>query len=384
MSRTLRLLAGCLLPALVLLTAGPARTDEAKVFEKTKREWLTILEKDEKPRMRKAAVIALGIFGPGQKDVLPALTKALAGDKDDAVRLQAATILNQVGKNDLRDSLPTLADVVKDDKSPAVKAEAARLIGKLGELAKPALVPLTGALKDQDAGVRAAVVETIGRIGPEAKSAVTAMLPLLKDPDAGVRFAAVQAYARIGPDAAFVVPDLGQVLENDAAADVRREAAKTLSLMGPDAKHAVGALAKALREDKAAEVRRQAALALGKVSDITTAVPAMKEALKKDDDKNVRLYVVRSLSNALGDDLKDHVKDLADRLNKDPDGDVRLAIVQELAGLGALAKDAVPALELARSDVVLQIREDAKKALQKIQNPPKKEVKKEAEKEPKK
>ena len=82
--------------------------------------------------MRKAAVIALGIFGPGDKDVLPALSKALAADKDEMVRLQIVAVLGSLKSEVLRDSLPTLADTLKDDKSSAVKAATATLIGKLG------------------------------------------------------------------------------------------------------------------------------------------------------------------------------------------------------------------------------------------------------------
>src|SRR5262249_40778447 len=74
MSRAARILLAVLFVVFSAVLANKARSDEQTVFDKTKKEWLTILEKDEKPRMRKAAVIALGIFGPGQKEILPALT----------------------------------------------------------------------------------------------------------------------------------------------------------------------------------------------------------------------------------------------------------------------------------------------------------------------
>lgn len=383
MSRTTRRLVAVLLPVSFVALSSRARPDETTVFDKTKKEWLTILDKDDKPRMRKAAVIALGIFGPGQKEILPALTNALAKDKDESVRIQVVTILGQLGEKDLQDGLPTFADVLKGDKSPEVRAGAARLIGKLGEKGKPALKVLIDSLKDADAGVRAASVEAIARIGPEAaKPAMTEMLPLLKDPDVSVRFATVFAYGRLGQEAAFVVPDLNQVLEHDTDADVRREVAKAFGLFGVGAKPGIMSLAKALREDKAPEVRRQAALALGKIGpDIAVIVSAMKDGLRQDADRIVRLYIVRSLSAALGADLKEHVKDLGDVLRKDPDGDVRLAIVQELGALGTGAKEALKDLEDAQSDVVLQIREEAKRAIDRLTAKPKKvETKKDEKK----
>jgi len=61
------------------------------------------------------------------------------------------------------------------------------------------------------------------------------------------------------------------------------------------------------------------------------------------------------------------VKELADQLIKDPEGDVRLAIVQELGALGPAAKDALPALKRAVTDVQLSVRDAAKAAVKKVQ-----------------
>jgi len=361
------------LPILFLSLTASVRSQDDEILGKKKSEWLTILENDENPRLRKAAVIALGIAGPGRKDILPALTKSLDKDKAEPVRLQIVTILANVHPNDLRDSLETLTEVLKKkDETASIRAGAATAIGKLGPNAKPALTALLAALKEHDL-IKAAAVEAIGRIGPDAaKSAIVEMLPLLKSPDASVRFATVYAYSRLGPESAFVVPDLNLLLNSDPSAVVRHEVAKTFALFGVDAKLAIPALIKALREDKSEEVRRQVAQALGKMGmEIKPAVVSMIEVLQKDQDRLVRSHVVRSLSIALGADLKEHVKDLAEVLNKDPDGDVRLTIVQELGALGPNAIDALKALRDAENDVVLQVREAAR-AAQKLIMPPKK------------
>jgi HEAT repeat protein len=374
-----------LLTAIFFLSlAGPARSEDDEILGKKKAEWLIILEKHEKPELRKAAVIALGIIGPGKKDILPVLVKALDKDKDDGVKLQIVSILGNLEAKELRDTLETLADVLKKkSESAAVKAGAATVIGKIGLSAKPALSTLIAALKEPDASVKAAAVEAIGRIGPEAaKPAMVEMLPLLKNPELSVRFATIYAFSRLGPEAVFVVPDLNQVLESDASADVRQEAAKTIGMFGPAAgKFGVPALVKALREDKSEEVRRKAATALGKMgAEIKPAVATMKEAMRKDSDRTVRLHLVRALSSALGNDLKDLVKDLAECLGKEPDGDVRLAIIQELGALGPPAKEAVKALRDAESDLILQVREAARMALKQIEPPKKKEEPKKDEK----
>jgi len=364
--------------AMPMLCAASSRTvaaEEPKVLEKTKAEWLVILETDVKPsasreevqrakRMRKAAVIALGIFGAGEKDVLPALSKVLATDKDETIRLQIVSILGSVKPESLRDSLPTLADVLKDDKSSAVKAATANLIGKLGELAKPALSGLVRVLKDADASVRAAAVEAIGQTGAEAKSAVNDMLPLLKDADASVRYSTVYALGRFGPAAAPAVPDLLQVLERDESVDARHEVARTLALIGsPSGKTILPALIRALQNDKSDEVRRQLALTLARMGDIKGEMKEILGILKNDKDRTVRLYLIRSIPKCIGSAMKEYVKDYADWLGKEPDADARLAIIQELGALGPAAKEALDALTRAESDVVLQVREAARQAI---------------------
>jgi HEAT repeat protein len=100
--------------------------------------------------------------------------------------------------------------------------------------------------------------------------------------------------------------------------------------------------------------------------ELQAAVPAMVEAMKKDADKGVRVFVVHSLGDGLGDGLRAYVKDMAEQLTKDPDSDVRLALVQELGALGPAAKDALPALNQAVADVQLSVRDEAKKAVKKV------------------
>ncbi|MCE9534232.1 MAG: HEAT repeat domain-containing protein [Planctomycetes bacterium] len=370
------------LPAFFLAFCSPVQSQEdGKVLDKTKSEWLTILQKDEKPRMRKAAVIALGIFGPGQKDILPVLTRSLSTDADEAVRISIVGILGRVEKNDLRDSLPVFADVIKDDKSGTVRAAVARLISQLGDLAKPALMPLIAALKDTEPGVRAAAAEALGKIGPDAKAAVNPLLPLLKDMDSNVRYSAVFAYGRIGPDAAFMAPDLNQVLENDTSVDVRREAARSLGMIGgTSAKYVIPSFLKGLKEDKSEEVRRQIALAIAKMGDIGSVMKELLDIMRTDKDRYVRMHLARSIPSALGSNFRAFVKEYAELLPKETDGEVRLALVQELGALGPAAKEALEILTEATSDPVLQIREAARLAVFRIKTVPKVEPKTEPKK----
>jgi len=399
-----------LLPvAIVLALPLAARAqDERVVAGKTRNEWLKVLQEDESARKREGALIILSTWqqqpdrvildaiaiallkDKAERVRLKALDgvaailttavgretrhplvepfgKAMSSDQAEAVRLKATGIAKDLKKEHLKDLVPVLSDVLRADKSAAVRAGAAATLGRAGEHAKSVVNVMVEAFKDQDAAVRAASAEALGRIGDEARGAIPRIIPLLKDQDPGVRLAAAFALGRVGPEASTAVPDLSLVLAGDNDVAVRKEAARAFTLLGLDAKAGIPALAKALRDDKSEEVRQQCALALGKMGgDVQSAVPAMFEAMQKDPDKTVRTFVVHALGNTLGSNLKNHVKVFADQLLADKDGDVRIAIIQELAALGPDAKDALPALNRAVTDVQLTVRDEAKKAVKKV------------------
>src|SRR5262245_34967203 len=365
MSRTLHRAVAALLPLLFAATLCPAQTDE---IVKKKDEFIKWLQTDKDVRKRRAAVVALGLIGPKDREVGSALALALREDTEPIVRQQVVSVLGNMKKEELRDWVPRLADVLKNDKDAGVRAGAAGVLGRLGELAKPVMSNLLAALKDEDAATRAEAAEAVSKIGEDAKAAIPDIAALLKDKELRVRLAAVVALGRFGPDAATAVDALAAVLKDETAVDIRREIIRALGLLGSAAKAGVPVLAKALAEDKSDEVRRQAILTLGRLgADAREALPALKLALKNDKDKTVREFAVRTLPAVLGSDAKDAVKDLAERLNVDPDGTVRLAIVQELGALGPAAKDAIPALTIAQRDIQVGVREAASAALKKIE-----------------
>ncbi len=356
-----------------LFLSGKASAQE--VLGKTKQEWLALLQSDkEKPAVRKAAVIALGILGPDQNDILVAFNKSLSTDSDDQVRLQIIAILGNVDKAKLRPLLSTFADRLKEDISPAVQARIANLIGKMGENGKPALEHLEKALKNKDEQVRAESANAIGNIGRDAKESIAKLIPLFEDKAVVVRSAVVYSIVRLGPEAISALPQLLIVLEKDSSVDIRREAAKSIAFLGsPTAERATPVLVRCLGTEKEAEVRRQIVVALGKMGlAIKPHMAGIVTALKEDKDPTVRLYLVRTIAKCLGTQVKEYLPVLVERLQKDPEGSIRLIIVQELGSLETDAIAAIPALEDARSDVVLQVREAANNALARIKQSRKK------------
>lgn len=381
--------------------------DEPTVGGKTKAQWLKVLAEEQSARQREGAVKVLTVWEPRDRAIIDAVREAmndkaervrlaavngvsvfiltevresasllesvgrvLGNDSAEAVRQRALDLVREIKKDEFqRKMVPFVADAMKADKSPAIRANAAATLGRMGANARTVINVMIESLKDPEPTVRAAVAEGLGRIGDEAKSAIPRLIPLLKDQDSGVRLAAAFGLGRIGPEAASAVPDLAQALASDSDVAVRKEAARAFALLGLDAKAAIPTLAKALREDKSEEVRQHAALALGKMrgEEVHAVAPAMIEAMKKDSDKGVRIFVVHALGNSLGPTLRDFVKDLAEHLPKEKEGDVRLAIVQELGALGPDAKDALPELQRAATDVQLTVRDAAKQAVKKVQ-----------------
>jgi HEAT repeat protein len=359
----------------LLLLAAPTRADEPTFNGRKLSEWVTLLKEDATPRKRRAAVVALGqIAASGDRDTVAAtlaqLGKALRNDASPAVRAQAAIVLGQLKAETLAAALGDLTVSMRAEREPAVRREVATALARLGEAAKPAVGPLTSALKDADASVRAAAADALGRIGGEAKGAEPELLPLLKDKDKSVRQAAVFALGRVKPDdtltpAAAIV----KVLQTDTDATMRREAILSLGLLGDRSQTVIAALGGAL-SDKEAELRALAALTLSKFGPAIHAVEAqLLKAFTSDPDKGVRLNAVRTLVSGYGTDAPKLIPVLTKQLQADADFEVRVAIVEELGGLGPAGKPAVPALQRARKDPQIKVREAATDALKAISQP---------------
>lgn len=355
--------------ALLLLLPVAARSDDEPVVQGIKKsEWIKMLD-EPSVRKRRAAVLALGVIGPLHKDVVPALGKALR-DKEPSVRQESMNVLGAFEKDQIRELVPDFADLLKEEPQADIRRQAATLLGRIGGLAKPAINRLTLTLGDKENSVRIASAEALGRIGPDAKEACPAFTALLKDKDPGIRTAGVFALGRIGTENAEQLDLLIKLFLADESVDVRREASRSVGLLEIDPKKALPFFLKSLETDPSPDVRQQSALALGKIgAEVGNSKDAVLKALNNDKDRGVRVYLVRSLSSALGEKLIDLVPDLLKRLKEDPEGEVRLAIVQEIGNLGPSAKAAAPALNIAQQDVQIAVREAAKVALKRVTTP---------------
>ncbi len=374
-----------LLSLLALATAVPLRAaDEPNFNGRTLSEWLAILKDDPLVRKRKAALVALGQMVSGdeesRKKAMPGVAKSLKVDGNAGIRAQAATLMGQQPVEAAALVVGDLAEALRSEKDSDVRKELAAAAGKFGRLSGSAVLPLADVLKDPKAETRAAAADALGRIGKEARKAAPYVVPLAKDADRAVRFAAVFALGRLDPDDGETACEtLVETLEKESAktgqdrdGEMIAATIVSLGLLGEKSTDAVKAIAKHLG-DPDAERRQLAALTLGRFGVVGRVASAeLKKAFQEDADKTVRANALHSLGVTHGADAKDLIPVLTPRLKADPHFEVRVAIAELLGSLGPNGKAAVPALQEARRDSQLKVREAATLAIRAIEKPPEK------------
>jgi HEAT repeat protein len=343
-------------------------------------EWILMLKEDQTARKRKAAAIALGQIVSENKTnadvvkaVLPALAKAVRSDPSPSVRGQAANIIGQQDADTGSQYVSDLAECVRTEKDPAAKIECAQALGRFGAKSRGAVIALTNALKDSDAAVKAAVADALGRIGPDSKAAAPDLIPLVKDTDKTVRRAAVFALGRIEPeDPSPVSVAFVELLKVDKDKDVRLETVVSIGLLGDRSDESVKALAKTMA-DPEAEIRKASAMAVAKLGKVARlADKELRKLATSDKDKETRMDAIHALGVAFAAEPAELIPFLSNRLKDDVDFEVRIAIADELGGMGAAAKDAIPALRLAQKDQQIKVRAAAAAAIKQIEKASKK------------
>jgi HEAT repeat protein len=363
---------GCLLAGLLLLVSTSRGQQDESVLGKNAAEWLKVLRDGKEAKLRRAAVIALEVFGAKKAGVTAGLIDALAKEPEAEIRREIVQTLGRMGM-EAKGAVEALGEALKKDKADIVREAAARALGgRLASQAHTQVMVLAGALKDSHSGTRAAAAEALRELGEKAKPALAEVIYALKDKKADrfTRIYSAQILGRLKTEAEASVPLLVAVLnEKEAAAGVREAATESLGRLGPDAASAIPDLAKALGEKQPA-LRRAVVVALAQMGEkVREAWPAIRIALK-DTDSGVR-YQAISLAGRVAKDEKQAVLALAETGLKDDSTEVRLAAIRELATMGSAANAAAPTLtKIAANDSRVSVREAASAALKKIKEAP--------------
>ncbi len=359
-------------------------------------EWVDVLVNGTSARQRALAIDALGKLWTEKRfqGAVPAIGRALRVDSSVAVRSRAALALGGLRESEVlyliseKDGIGVkdLVDAMGAEKDSRVKTDIARAIARFPVIAKLAVVPLTGALKDAEPVTRAVVAEAIGLAGADAKSAAAGLAPLLDDKDMAVRRAVVIALGRINPEGAAAIADaMAKMLAAEKDIDLRGQLILSLRLLDQRSPAVVSALT-AVLSDPEEELRRRAVRTLGVFGTASqSAADTFLKLAKTDKAKDIRVDAVRAFGSAVGPEgVKKQIKELLSLLS-DPDYEVRLAVVDEVGALGndlLMDEETIKALRVRLSDPHVKVREAVLLAIRKIQKKPEPKTEPEPKKEP--
>ena len=201
-------------------------------------------------------------------------------------------------------------------------------------------MPLLGKLlAHKEPNVRARAVVALNRLGPAAKEAADALRGAVKDDSPVIAFWANVALCRFDPKPDAVAAVAGYLTDRDPT--LRLDAAEVIGSLGAGGKPAVPRLIVA-RTDANEQVRLAAALALWRVEQHPTALPAAAEMLRSPDPR-MRALAAVDIGGVIGPEARSVVPDLVKRLF-DPFAHVRSAAAEAIGRIGPAASTAAPAL----------------------------------------
>jgi HEAT repeat protein len=352
---------------------------------------LTKLLADDRPGVRREAMLALAAIGQGSCSAVPALAEQLGCEINCVTATYALGSIGELPaeieakiKKNARSDDPVLATVSRwalaklhPDDEQLVRRTVRRLTGyltgddaRLREAAANALVDLDPppeisrpiikrAMAEASPETVDAVMNVLAKLGEKV---VPRLIEALKVED--MRFRAATIIARIGPPAKPAVPALIDALA-DEDSQTRNEVLFALGAVGPDAEAAVPAITKAL-DDPDINVRYAACYALGKIGPSAAAAkPELVENLGAADRVLAMSsgWALAQVACECEETAAKAVPVLIDALGA-PDAMTRIQAADALAAFGALAKDAAPALRKAAESENEALRGAASEALE--------------------
>jgi HEAT repeat protein len=168
------------------------------------------LLKDESPKVRAHAALALGAMGSKANDSVTALAELLK-DPDDTVRRSAVRAIQAIHPGPA--VMIPICTKLLEDPDPAIRT---RILTAIAERGGEAVPPLIEALKDDRAAYWALLI--LRDIGPEAKDAIPAIAGKLQDKKPEIRREAALTLGAMGEAAVSVVPQIAALLSDEHAA----------------------------------------------------------------------------------------------------------------------------------------------------------------------
>jgi HEAT repeat protein len=321
---------------------------------------LVELLQDRDDAVRAAATDAVTAAGPLDQETATKLAEGLES-ADNVVRAQAAEALGTVGAGH---AAPVLVQAVADD-NDVVRAKAVEALGKLGEEAADVAVPtLVEALHDRDSWVSALAAEALGEMGETNGGVVPGLVRALKHLNPLVRANAAEALGKLGTAGASARAALERAAA-DEDGGVRAQAVRALGAVGPPTPATLKLVRTAVANADPL-VRAGAAAAIGAWESPPNEVLADLLPLLRDPNDQVKVQVAEVLSKWEGAPTE-VVEGLIQALTEDDSAWVQASAAQALARLGNTAVGAGAALLRAARTGEAAVREEATRALVRIQ-----------------
>ncbi len=325
---------------------------------------LVPLLQDQEESVRAAAAEAIGQVGALNEAATDSLAEGLASP-DNVVRAQTAEALGTIGAP-AHEAASALVEAMGDGNG-RVRAEAAQALGKIGAGAADVAVPgLVRALRDQDNWVSALAAEALGQMGDSADEAVPALIRSLRHINPQVRSNAAETLGKMGAAAGRARPAL-ETACRDKDGGVRGQTIRALGALGGPTP-ATALAVRAGLQDPDPQVRTAAVEAVGRWGEATEATLGDLMPLLEDANDQVKVEATRVLPKLVGA-TPAVIDGLCRRLLEDDSDWVQVHAALALGKLGPGAAAAGGALLRAARTGEVGVREQAMRAIAKIQPP---------------
>lgn len=361
------------LDALVALlgdASAPVKTSAARALGSLKAAAaaavpaLVPLLQDRDESVREAAAEAVAAFGPLDEDAADTLAEGLASP-DTVVRAQTAEALGTIGAA-AEEVAPALVAAMDDD-NDRVRAKAVEALGKIGESAAEAALPgLVRALRDQDDWVSALAAEALGQMGESADGAIPALVRSLGHLNPQVRGNAAEAIGRLGDGASAARGSLENAAGDEDGA-VRGQATRALGLIGEPTPETARVVLAGFH-DADPLVRAAAIEAVGRWREPGDDAVSGMVALLEDANDQVKVEAAKVLPKLAGA-TPAVIDGLCRRLLEDDSAWVQVHAALALGQLGPAAVSAGAPLLRAAQTAEVDVREQAMRAIARIQPP---------------
>jgi HEAT repeat protein len=312
----------------------------------------------ESSAVRAAAVQALTSIGIKPAKLSP-LIEPLLNDSSLNVRQSAVASLRKSPEAAV-EQLDKLTELLNDP-DPGIRENALLAIASAGNQANDLAEGIAMLLADSTTPVRMAAIETLGAIGTAPDLALRQMDWLARNGNESLLLNVLQAMGRMGERPVAYLPLFESNLNNENEG-VREAAFSGYTSIEKNNDKLLPVMINALG-DKTVAIRHSSLKSMGSMrEDAAAAIPYLIARLDHDEDQDLALGALRFMPSKI-----EFIGDYVASLEHDDPG-VRQFGCRALGRMGKDAVSALPKLKEARRDRYRFVRDEANKAIQRIED----------------